>query len=175
MGQKKSIPVRNSPVFALVEFLVVVAIIAIIAAILLPVSAALAIGGNAGGTTPPRATTPQVSLAFVTNNTSDYWIIAHKGVLEAQEELPNVNVQFVIPADGTAQTQNSQVDDLLAKGVQGIAISPVDPMNQTQMIDDAEKKTHIFTQDSDAPPAATASAMSAPITSPPASRLDSRF
>ncbi|HEX5324714.1 MAG TPA: sugar-binding protein [Capsulimonadaceae bacterium] len=105
-----------------------------------------------GGTTTGGAPTAgkQIALAFVTNNTSDYWTIARKGTDDAQKELPNVTVQFVIPSDGTAATQKSQVDDLLAKGIQGFAISPVDPKDQTQMLDDAEKKTHVFTQDSDA-------------------------
>ena len=43
------------------------------------------------------------------------------------------------------------MEDLLAKGVDGIAISPVDPANQTAMLDDAAQKTLVFTHDSDAP------------------------
>jgi ribose transport system substrate-binding protein len=101
------------------------------------------------GTTPPPAG-GQVPLAFVTNNASDYWTIAHKGVDAAVKELPNVSVQFVMPSDGTAATQKSNVDDQLAKGVKGIAISPVDPKNQTQMLNDVAKKTILITQDSDA-------------------------
>ncbi|BDI31457.1 sugar ABC transporter substrate-binding protein [Capsulimonas corticalis] len=105
-----------------------------------------------GAPTAPSATPSggAVPLAFVTNNASDYWTIAHKGVDAASKELPNVNVQFVMPADGTAATQKSDVDDLLAKGVKGIAISPVDPNNQIQMLNDVAKKTILITQDSDA-------------------------
>ncbi len=43
------------------------------------------------------------------------------------------------------------MEDLLAKGVDGIAISPVDPANQTAMLDDAAQRTLVFTHDSDAP------------------------
>jgi len=114
--------------------------------------------GTTGTTTTtqaPASSGKPITLAFVTNNTSDYWTIAHKGTDDAKADLQkknkNVDVQFITPADGTAATQKSQVDDLLAKGVQGIAISPVDPKDQTQMLDDAEKTTHVFTQDSDAP------------------------
>lgn len=92
----------------------------------------------------------KIALAFVTNNPSDYWTIARKGVEAAQKEVPNVDVQFVMPADGTAATQKNQVDDLLAKGVKGIAISPVDPKNQTPYLNDVAKKTNLITQDSDA-------------------------
>lgn len=90
-------------------------------------------------------------LAFVTNNASDFWTIARKGTEKADAELSDVSVEFRIPADGTAAEQKRLVDDLLAKGVDGIAISPVDPNNQTQFINDAAQKALIFTQDSDAP------------------------
>jgi ribose transport system substrate-binding protein len=46
------------------------------------------------------------------------------------------------------------VDDLLTKGVDAIAISPVDPQNQTALIDAAAKRALVFTQDSDAPESA---------------------
>ena len=100
-------------------------------------------GGNAGGGTK--------TLAFVTNNASDFWTIARKGTEKADAELQDVKVEFRIPSDGTAAEQKRIVDDLLAKGVDGIAISPVDPDNQTQLINDVAKQTLVFTQDSDAP------------------------
>src|SRR5919202_2158411 len=95
-------------------------------------------------------------LAFVTNNASDFWTIARKGCEKADAELPDVTAEFKIPADGTAAEQKRIIDDLLAKGVDGIAISPVDPDNQTQLINDVAKQTLVFTQDSDAPQSARA-------------------
>jgi ribose transport system substrate-binding protein len=92
-----------------------------------------------------------LKLAFVTNGASDYWTIAHAGCNAAAKELPNVSVDFQIPSDATAATQKRVIDDLLARGVDGIAISPVDPANQTQMLDDAAKQCLLITQDSDAP------------------------
>jgi ribose transport system substrate-binding protein len=90
-------------------------------------------------------------VAFVTNNASDFWTIARKGCEQADSELANVEVEFKIPPDGTAAEQRRIVDDLLAKGVSGVAISPVDPANQTQMINDIAKQVLVITQDSDAP------------------------
>src|ERR671932_2076313 len=90
-------------------------------------------------------------LAFVTNNASDYWTIARKGTEKADAEMPNVDVEFRIDSDGTAAEQQRMVDDLLAKGVEGIAISPVDPANQTPMLNNAASKALVITQDSDAP------------------------
>lgn len=90
-------------------------------------------------------------LAFVTNNASDFWIIARKGTEKAAKEIPGIEVEFRIPADGTAAEQQRQVDDLLAKGIHGIAISPVDPANQTPMLNRAAEGALVVTQDSDAP------------------------
>jgi len=90
-------------------------------------------------------------LAFVTNNASDFWVIARKGTEKAAREISDIEVDFKIPADGTAAEQQRLVDDLLARGIHGIAISPVDPKNQQQMINTAASKALVVTQDSDAP------------------------
>ena len=90
-------------------------------------------------------------LAFVTNNASDFWTIARKGTEKAAAELPDVTVEFRIPGTGKADEQRGIVDDLLAKGIDGIAISPVDPKNQTELINGAAKQALVVTQDSDAP------------------------
>jgi ribose transport system substrate-binding protein len=90
-------------------------------------------------------------VAFVTNNASDYWTIARKGTEKAQAETPNVAVDFRVDSDGTAAEQQHIVDDLLAQGIEGIAISPVDPANQTPMLNKAAAQALVITQDSDAP------------------------
>src|SRR5215831_13169669 len=90
-------------------------------------------------------------LAFVTNNASDFWTISRKGTEKAAAELPNIEVDFRIDSDGTAAEQQRIVDDLMAKGVNGFAISPVDPVNQTQMLNRAAQQALVVTQDSDAP------------------------
>ena len=107
--------------------------------------------GDTGGNTAGGGAAGQTRLAFVTNNASDFWTIARKGTEKADSELNDLTVEFRIPSDGTAAEQKRVVDDLLAKGVRGIAISPVDPDNQTQMINDAASKVLVVTQDSDAP------------------------
>ncbi len=89
-------------------------------------------------------------LAFITNNAADFWTIARKGTEKAAAELPDVAVEFRL-GDGTAAAQKRIVDDLLAKGVDGIAISPVDPANQAAMLDEVARRAVVFTHDSDAP------------------------
>ena len=90
-------------------------------------------------------------LAFVTNNAADFWTIARRGCEKADQELDNAQVEFRISADGTAAEQKRIIDDLLAKGIDGIAMSPVDPTNQTQLINEVAKQALVMTQDSDAP------------------------
>ena len=103
--------------------------------------------GNSTGNTAGR----NFKLAFVTNNASDYWTIARKGVEKADAELNDVTVDFRLPGEGTAAEQKRIIDDLISTGIAGIAISPVDPDNQTQLINDTAKKALVITQDSDAP------------------------
>jgi ribose transport system substrate-binding protein len=107
-------------------------------------------GGNAPAK-PANSAQKPLRLAFVTNNASDFWTIARAGCNKAQQELSAVTVDFRLPSDGTAATQKQIVDELIAKGIDGIAISPVDPANQTLMLNEAARQTLLFTHDSDAP------------------------
>ncbi len=115
-------------------------------------TALVALTTAALGQTPNAEVIPsKTTLAFVTNNASDYWTVARKGCEQAQKELPGVDVRFIMPASGTASEQKQILDGLVTKGVQGIAISPIDPANQTEEINDVARKTVLVTQDSDAP------------------------
>jgi ribose transport system substrate-binding protein len=111
-------------------------------------------GGASTSTAPASEGVPDpnktLRLAFVTNNPSDYWTIARKGVEKAEGEL-NLKVDFQMPSEGTAADQKRIVDDLLTKGIDGMAISPVDPANQTDMLNSVAAKALLVTQDSDAP------------------------
>ena len=117
----------------------------IVKTVLCSLTAAMALASTASAASKP------LDLAFLTNNASDFWTIARAGCDQAQKEVPNIKVEFKIPADGTAAEQTRIFDDLLVKGVNGIALSPVDPANQTAMIDKGAAKALIVTQDSDAP------------------------
>src|SRR5688572_32708946 len=101
--------------------------------------------------TPEEGRAKSIKLAFVTNNSADFWTIARRGVEKADAELTDVDVEFRLTSPADAAEQQRIVDDLLTKGVSGIAISPVDPQNQTQMLNSAAKRALVFTQDSDAP------------------------
>jgi ribose transport system substrate-binding protein len=102
----------------------------------------------------PHATTAQqkkLKLAFVTNNSADFWTVCRAGCMKAAEENPNIDVEFQMLGDATAEGQKRVLDSLLAKGVDGIALSPVDPANETPMLNEASQQAAIFCADSDAP------------------------
>jgi len=90
-----------------------------------------------------------VTVAFVTNNASDFWQIAKAGVNKAQAEL-GVTCDFVMP-DGTAADQQRLVEGEMAKNVAGMAISPIDPANQTDFLNKVVAQMPLICQDSDAP------------------------
>jgi ribose transport system substrate-binding protein len=93
----------------------------------------------------------RLALAFVTNNASNFWTIARRGTEEAARTLGTVDVTFRMPANGSAAEQQQILDDLMAAGVHGIAVSPVDPPNQTDALNRIAEKALLVTQDSDAP------------------------
>src|ERR1043165_6147973 len=117
---------------------------ALVCACLLLMFACTRGGGGAGGGSTKR-------FAFVTNNASDFWTYARKGTEKADAEFDDVTVEFKIPSNGSADEQRRIIDDLMAKGIDGIPTSPNDPENQPQFINDTAKTTLVVTQDADAP------------------------
>jgi ribose transport system substrate-binding protein len=102
--------------------------------------------GSGGG-----AAQKKLKLAFVSNNAANFWTIARRGTEEAEKQLGNVEVLFRIPSTGSAAEQVQILDDLLAAGVDGIAVSPVDPANETDELNKIASQTLLITHDSDAP------------------------
>ncbi len=102
---------------------------------------------GAGGAAPEK----RLKLAFVTNNAANFWTIARRGTEDAAKTLGNVDVLFRIPANGSAAEQQQILDDLMAAGVDGVAVSPVDPPNETDELNRIAANALLVTQDSDAP------------------------
>lgn len=101
-------------------------------------------GCGDGGAAPPGA--PRI--AFITNGTADFWTIAEAGARAGAEEF-GASVDVLMPAD--LSHQKNMIEDCLTKRVDGIAISPIDPVNQADQIDAAAARTRVVTHDSDAP------------------------
>jgi len=98
----------------------------------------------------PGATPERIHVAFVPNAVADFWLIARAGTEKAAREF-GCDVDFRFPPTGVAQEQQQIVEDLMSRGVSGIAISPCDPVNQMDLLNRAAAKVNLITQDSDAP------------------------
>jgi ribose transport system substrate-binding protein len=90
-----------------------------------------------------------IRLAYITNGVASFWTIAKFGAEAAGKEL-GVKVSVHMPAEGIVD-QKRIVEDLLTRGVDGIAISLIDSNNQTSFVNDTAKQTALITQDADAP------------------------
>jgi ribose transport system substrate-binding protein len=88
-------------------------------------------------------------IAYVTNGIDSFWVIAEAGA-KAGGQKYDADVEVHMPAQGIAD-QKRIMEDLLTRGVDGIAISPIDGENQTALINQAAQRTKVITQDSDAP------------------------
>ncbi len=81
--------------------------------------------------------------------TDRFWDIAYAGCLKAAQE-ENVVVEFHAPNESTAQQQKQIVESLLSRGIDGIAISPLNPDSMTLVLDQAAEICPVICQDSDA-------------------------
>lgn len=91
----------------------------------------------------------KVKIAYVTNGVDPFWNVASAGVKKAAEEF-NVDAEVLMPTKGIAD-QKRLIETLLVRGVDGIAISPIDAQNQVEFINQAAAATRVVTHDSDAP------------------------
>jgi ribose transport system substrate-binding protein len=100
----------------------------------------------AGGNAPAATSGPE--YAFITNCVADFWKIGKAGAEKAAADL-GVRVSVIMPKSITDQTQ--KIEDLLTRGIAGIAISPSNPANQGEILAKAADATNVITHDSDAP------------------------
>ena len=105
---------------------------------------------STAGTNPPAAG-KKLKLAFVSNNAANFWSYARAGCNAAAKELGDVDVDFRITQDGSSAAQRQILDDLVAKGIDGIAVSVNDPDNQTDFLNKVAAQTLLVCCDSDAP------------------------
>lgn len=111
------------------------------------VALGVALGAMACQSSSDTAERPVVG--YVTNGIASFWTIAEQGARAAADSF-DVEVEVMMPPDGAAG-QSRMVQSLLARGVDGIAISPTDPANQSGLLDEISRNTHLITHDSDAP------------------------
>ncbi|WP_299461960.1 sugar-binding protein [uncultured Gimesia sp.] len=105
--------------------------------------------GNGNPTTSNSSSGEKNDVAFITNGIASFWVIAQKGAEKAGKDL-GVNVEVRMPPQGVTD-QKRMVQELLAQGIDGIAISPIDPDNQNDLLQEIADNSILITQDSDAP------------------------
>ncbi|HEU6449145.1 MAG TPA: sugar-binding protein [Verrucomicrobiae bacterium] len=105
---------------------------------------------SAGGEASSAAPAKKLKLAFVSNNAANFWSFARAGCNAAAKELGDVDVDFRITQDGSSAAQRQILDDLVAKGTDGIAVSVNDPDNQTEFLNKIAGQTLLICCDSDA-------------------------
>lgn len=128
--------------------------------LLLVLCAAIVVSGcsKSNNSTPPTSSpsanpTPsgkRLKLAFVSNNAANFWRFARAGCDQAATELGNVDVDFRITASGGSAEQTEILNDLVAKGDDGIAVSVDDPGNQAEFLNKIAGQTLLICCDSDA-------------------------
>jgi len=105
----------------------------------------LGCGEKPGG----EGSAPKVSFAYVTNGVDPFWDLCAAGVRIAEKEF-GVSCEVLMPPKGVVD-QKRMMETLLAKGIDGIAVSPVDAENQTPFLNEVADNTILITNDSDAP------------------------
>ena len=105
-----------------------------------------ACGGNAGKNTDPNR---KVKVAFVTNMTAEFWNIAKAGATKAGRDF-NAEVDFRQPSVNSVADQMQIVKDLVRLGVDGIAVSVINPTEQSPQLKPVAAETNLITVDNDA-------------------------
>lgn len=104
---------------------------------------------NGSSSTPMAATAKKPKIVFVSNGVDPFWVICQAGVEQGGRDF-NVDASMIMPAAGLAD-QKRILEDLITKGTAGIAVSPIDPANQTEILDKVAEHCKLVTADSDAP------------------------
>ena len=98
----------------------------------------------------PTGVSNRPKVAFVSNNAFDFWTYAQAGCTAAAAQN-GVECIFKKPDPGDAAVQKGIIDDLVNQGVQAIAVSVIDPTNQTGDLNAVADKVPLVTVDNDAP------------------------
>lgn len=98
-----------------------------------------------------KSSSKKHKLAFVTNTTNVFWAAVRSGCINAARNLDDVDLDFRFFTGSTVAEQEAVVNNLVAAGVDGIAISPIDAGKQSEFLSGIAAKTLLVCVDSDAP------------------------
>ena len=103
----------------------------------------------ASPTVEPGAAKP-LRFGFVTNNSSDFWNIAEKGVRKAEKDL-GIKADVFRPMKTEVSEQQRFIEDILVQNFDGMAICAINPDAMTPLLDRVAAKMPVVVHDSDAP------------------------
>jgi ribose transport system substrate-binding protein len=118
----------------------------------------LALGGVAAGckksepagTPAPATAEPGAAktyhFAFVTNNSSDFWNIAEKGVRKAEKDL-GIKADVFRPLKTEVSEQQRFIEDILVQNFDGMAICAINPDAMTPLLDRVAAKMPVVVHD----------------------------
>lgn len=91
-----------------------------------------------------------IKLTFLSNNAEQFWVFAQRG---AEKYGKDAGIECIVkmPPQGTSEEQKQIIQDLLVKGIQGLAISPNDAANMGDFLAGVNKKIPVLVVDSDTP------------------------
>jgi ribose transport system substrate-binding protein len=100
----------------------------------------------------------KLRVAFVTNNAEDFWSMAEKGTSQAEADINAANKDFQVvvdfrkPPTGNSSEQQEIIENLLGKGIKGLAVSPNNAANMVPFYKKVvAKKVALVMQDNDLP------------------------
>ncbi len=92
----------------------------------------------------------KLRLAFVANTPDDFWSVVRLGCDMASREVGGADLDFRFPTKPTVEAQEELVSSLVADGVDGLALSPIDAESQTDFLNRIAAQTLLVCMDSDA-------------------------
>ncbi|MBI1175902.1 substrate-binding domain-containing protein [bacterium] len=104
---------------------------------------------NSSGSSNASASAKKPKIVFVSNGVDPFWVICQAGVEQGGKDF-NADASMIMPAEGLAD-QKRILEDLITKGTAGVAVSPIDPANQTEILNKVAEYSKLVTADSDAP------------------------
>ncbi len=107
--------------------------------------------GKKGGSSSGDGNKDQLTVAFITNGPADFWKYANAGCRKAEKDF-GIKVEYMIPSGGDSADQQRLLEVCLNKSsIKGVAVSPLDPDNQQDILNEVAAKKPVLCHDSDAP------------------------
>jgi ABC-type sugar transport system substrate-binding protein len=92
-----------------------------------------------------------VDIVFVTGGSGAYWQLTANGARKAADDL-EANVDIEMPSDAESLSEQTEIlEHIRDASPGGIAVSPLDAAQQTELINALAKGSYVVTFDSDAP------------------------